>query len=73
MKTVLILLLLATTSGCQHNSIPNTRNLSDKIVYFKDERTGLCFAAINSATEKGSRITSFTTVDCEKVRDFLKK
>ena len=73
MKTVLILLLLAASSGCQHNTIPNTNNLSNKIVYFKDERTGICFAAINSATEKGSRITSFTTVDCEKVKDLLKK
>jgi hypothetical protein len=73
MKTVLILLLLAATSGCQQNSIPNTTKLPDKIVYFKDERTGICFAAVNSSTEKGSRITSFTTVDCEKVKDFLKK
>jgi hypothetical protein len=40
------------------------------MVYFKDERTGLCFAAIET---DGGRDASLTCVPCEAVQDLLVK
>ncbi len=41
------------------------KKIENKIVYFKDARTGLCFATLNSKTYGGSQVTSITCVPCE--------
>jgi len=43
----------------------------DNIRYVKDNRTGLCFAAYNSATDEGYMVTSLSTVPCESVTSLL--
>lgn len=51
------------TVGCQNNSKPAPITGADNLRYFHDERTGLCFAAMNSQIE-GYASTSITNVPC---------
>ena len=43
-----ILLLAVVLPSCQFNGKPDTAEIQENIVYFKDTNTGLCFAAVNS-------------------------
>ena len=45
----------------------------DNIRYVKDNRTGLCFAAYNSATDEGYVVTSLSNVPCETVASLVGK
>lgn len=46
----------------------------ENIYYFKDERTGICFARVTiKITEHPYTATSITAVDCDKVEKFLLK
>jgi len=49
-------------TGCQMNSAPRGLKGGD-ITYFRDSRTDLCFAAINS-NASGYNVTSITNVPC---------
>lgn len=59
---VCIAILLALLVSCQNNDKPSPIQ-SAKIAYFRDARTGLCFAAINSLVS-GGYATSVTNVPC---------
>ena len=60
---VLALIFLA---GCTSNSAPDRSDLkSTNIVYFKDDRTNVCYAAMNSLDgHSGWHTTSITYVPC---------
>jgi hypothetical protein len=74
MKNVLSGLVIAALLGlvaCQNNT-PADPVQSHNITYFQDERTHICFAAVNSLVE-GYNSTSIATVPCEQVKGFLQK
>jgi hypothetical protein len=60
LATLALLLFLV---GCQANSKPEPITGADNLRYFHDERTDLCFAAMNSQVE-GYQSTSITNVSC---------
>jgi hypothetical protein len=70
LKTLVLTAALFLTS-CQSNDKPDKIEPSQTISYFKDQRTGICFAAINSYTYGWSYVTSIATVPCDKVQDLL--
>ena len=56
--------------SCQFNSKPDTNEIKDNLVYFKDPRTGLCFAAVNSTNTKSlSNSSSITCVPCDSLKN----
>jgi hypothetical protein len=75
---LLLGLLLVIFVGCSVTVEKiDTKRFSNKISYFKDDRTGLCFAAV--AMKKGAMPVfnnqngvSFTCVPCEKVENYIK-
>lgn len=68
MKILVILLCLAMT-GCQLNGKPDVESIKDNLVYFKDEKTGLCFAAVNSMSSKSlSNSSSIACVPCDSLK-----
>lgn len=58
-------------SSCQINRKTNFENISGQLSYFKDDRTGICFAVINSASYVGFEITSITQVPCDSIKKIL--
>lgn len=64
------ILLAFLLSSCQQTLPTDTGNISDQLTYFKDARTGLCFAAINSVNYGGYSTTSITCVPCDSLRRF---
>lgn len=70
-KTVLmIMILLVSLSGCQINEKPEVDSIKENLVYFKDDRTGLCFAAVNSTNTKSlSNSTSIACVPCDSLKN----
>lgn len=71
MKIKLFIILLFC-GGCSAPKPLKTESIRKQIVYFKDERTGLCFAAILSDDPwDQNAIKSFVTVPCTKI-DSLK-
>lgn len=74
MKTSKLIIILAVVSSallssCQWTGKPNTHKLERNIEYFKDERTGLCYAAVNSVQADGLANTSFTCVPCDSLKN----
>ncbi len=70
MKRIIALFgLLLLLAACQESSTTNVEKIENKITYFKDARTGLCFAALNSTTYGGSDVTSITCVPCEALKN----
>lgn len=77
----LFLIGLIALAGCNNDYVHNSSNKISKedsiynmygpITYFKDTRTGLCFASILSRNSYGG-IVSITTVPCDSVKKFLK-
>lgn len=75
MKTLIILILSVSLVGCRdtstsHEPLPyitgDTVWPRSPIRYFKDERSGICFA--ERGVEKGvGNLYSFTEVPCEKI------
>jgi hypothetical protein len=67
-KIVIGMLLssLLALGGCAHNSAPSMSDLKpESIVYFKDTRTGICYAAMNSLDgDSGWYTTTITYVPC---------
>lgn len=71
-KSHFLSVLIATLvlPACQVNSIPETDEIKENIAYFKDHRTGLCFAAINSTnTQSLSNSSSITCVPCDSLKN----
>lgn len=54
--------------SCQLNDKAQTKSIEDNLTYFKDEKTGLCFAAINSQTYGFNTVTSITCVPCDSLK-----
>lgn len=55
--------------------IPNSHEISrlkQSIIYIKDERTNLCFACINNATDGFRNTFVISNVPCENVYEFIK-
>lgn len=64
-----ILMLAVVLPSCQINEKPNTKEIQENIVYFKDPNTGLCFAAVNSTNTKSlSNSSSITCVPCDSLK-----
>jgi len=62
------LVLLATLAGCAEAT---SSNQTPSPGYFKDQRTGICFAAVESATYYGYSVVSLTAVPCDQVPPML--
>ena len=80
MKKLLLVLLAAlmiSTIGCsvEPSKVGKSEatDMSKKLTYFQDERTGLCFAVI--ATRKTGKASQsgmgMTQVPCENVQDLI--
>jgi hypothetical protein len=67
-----LLLFVLILSSCQINTPTDVGNVIGSITYFKDPKTGICFASINSNSYAAQQVVSITTVPCEKVSQFLK-
>ena len=66
-KLILIvgILLIASTS-CQISDTTDNTDVKNNLTYFKDEKTGLCFATVNSHNTYGS-VSSITCVPCDSL------
>ncbi len=66
----LSLVALAISAACELPQTPSARSTdvtATNMAYFKDPRTGLCFASIGSQTAYAYFVTSFTNVPCYAV------
>lgn len=72
-KSIFIISLALIFFGCQSTEQTDTSEISDNLSYFKDSRTGLCFAAINSNTKDGWEVISITCVPCDSVPELRSK
>jgi hypothetical protein len=62
--------VLLLVVSCQVSSSIKTREIKKNIVYFKDERTNLCFAGINSTNINSlSETTSISCVPCDSLKN----
>ena len=63
---VLTLYAVVGLVGCTYNSAPNPSSLkSGNLTYFKDARTGICYAGMNSLdVHSGWKTTTITYVPC---------
>ena len=74
-RTIVIFSLLAFTLGsCSVNSSSNVDIDGADLVYFKDDRTNLCFAATASRKFMSASTTGLgvTCVPCDSVKHLLK-
>ena len=72
-KSILIIALLACLVSCKKVTKIDS-DTKAAITYFKDDRTGLCFASVNveSNTQGGTvTSTSITNVPCDSVKNYL--
>jgi hypothetical protein len=60
---ILIMGSLIVLTDCQRNTAPEPVSSND-MTYFRDGRTGLCFASVNSVGYGGVPITSIANVPC---------
>lgn len=71
---VIAVIVFISLYSDQSNYAPDTDKIIGKIVYFEDTRTGLYFAAINSYTYQGNRVTSITCVPPnDKVKELIEE
>jgi len=69
MKIILALSLFAATlavalSGCGATDAAPPADIAKHLSYFRDPKTGLCFAVIGSFTYSGYTVTSIAAVPC---------
>lgn len=65
---IIALGLLLVEHGCDHSKKAQAKRITKELYYFKDARTGLCFAASDHLTSG-----YMATVDCKKVEKYLVK
>lgn len=66
MKYLILLLLIVSCKTVR----PTVTRLQQQIVYFTDDRTGLCFAAVLSADPyEQNQIRSIINIPCAKIQD----
>lgn len=72
MKLVGLMLASISLLGCRAYSVPRTtaEDVSARITYFRDSRTGLCFAATPSY---GMNLVSISNVPCSTEVNLLLK
>lgn len=70
MKNLFIIFITLLFVSCQENNPSNTDEIKKNIIYFKDHKTGICFAAINSQTSNSYQVTSITCVPCDSLKVF---
>jgi len=65
----------AVGCGKSYSDLQDERleNLSANISYHKDDRTGLCFAAISSRTYGADTVVSIANVPCANVEKYIVK
>lgn len=68
MKKLILVCALLMLVSCQMNESTDNAQVQNYLTYFKDPRTGLCFASINSSTYGGNRVTSITCVPCDSLK-----
>ena len=71
MKTIILLLTIIFTISlfsCKQNLIKDDL---DRIRYFKDNRTNLCFATVVDYTDSNPANACITYVPCESVQIYL--
>lgn len=66
--TITTLLLVACQSDIERNE-----EVKERLSYFKDDRTGLCFAQISSMSYAGYYTVSIAAVPCDSVNHLLLK
>lgn len=71
MKYFVILVLLFAGCG-QSNTEVEPEEVKENMTYFRDDRTGLCFASVNSRTYNAYSVTSISCVPCDSVKHLLK-
>lgn len=59
-------------TGCEEKAAAEAINKPEKVEYFKDKSTGLCFAKIVSETVYSHYVTSITCVPCDSIKNQLK-
>lgn len=71
MKKILIVFgMVLLMSACQISDKTNVQKIGNNITYFKDAKTGLCFAAVNSISSSSSNsYTSITCVPCDSLKN----
>jgi hypothetical protein len=67
-KYIALLLLLFSCSGVVNDS----DEAASRITYFKDKRSGLCFAQVVSYSYSGYTVSSISNVPCDSVKHLLK-
>lgn len=66
MKIIIITAICLFLIGCNFKeTAPSQETVNNKMVYFQDTRTNLCFTKTTSLNSYGS-ITSITNVPCTK-------
>ena len=71
-KIALLLLTIVFICSCSTEQINNKSNVTEitnNIVYFKDYKTGLCFASVNSITSNLYTVASITCVPCDSLKN----
>lgn len=70
----LVAVLAVVLTGCQLSSESYVKGIKKNLVYFKDEKTNLCFAAINSITTSSlTESTSISCVPCDSLKNVILK
>lgn len=70
MKKIVVLIgLIAILSACQMSTQTNVKSVGRNLTYFKDARTGLCFASVNSNSTQGGSYTSIACVPCDSLKN----
>ena len=70
MKKYSVAALFVILTSCQISSDINSAEVKENMIYFKDERTGLCFAAVGSTNSSSlSKDVSFTCVPCDSLKN----
>lgn len=72
MKKLFILMLGAFLLTSCDSSVQDSQSATDRLTYFKDARTGLCFGQVISTGYGGFTSTSITCVPCDSVKALLK-
>ena len=72
MKKIILICALMTIGflGCQESTeerIKNINKILNTMYYYKDNQTGLCFAAVMSRNAYGD-VTSITCVPCDSLK-----
>ena len=71
MKKLIIASCLFLFTGCQSTFEVERLEMEGKISYFKDTRTGLCFACMSSYSDGANMIISIACVPCDSVQNLL--